>query len=115
MPHLIDLIAQPHSPESRLKVVEAELAKIDLLVKPTKKTQERRAALEAELATLQGKRLAKVYAIPPNRYLRLIEFVDGSYGQMECRPTSRLRPGWNVVVQPHPGREGMWSLVKEWP
>src|SRR5690554_2274865 len=46
-------------------------------------------------------RVAKIYAVPRNRYLRLIEFQDGTRGVMNgFRPTPRLRAGWNVKVEP---------------
>lgn len=62
-----------------------------------------------------GSRVATIYAIPPNQRMRLIEFGENDYGVLVgFRPTTRLRPGWRVAVEPteEPGR---WRFIKEWP
>lgn len=58
-------------------------------------------------------RVAKIYCVPRNKRMRLIEFDDGEMGKMWCRPTERLRAGWRVKVEGMVG--GDWMFVKEWP
>jgi hypothetical protein len=44
-------------------------------------------------------RLAKVYGIPPNRRIRLIEFQDGSHGKLWVKADAQKMLGWSVWVR----------------
>jgi transcriptional regulator with XRE-family HTH domain len=54
--------------------------------------------------------VARVYAVPKNRFLRLIEFKDGTHGKFRCKPGKYLKLGEEVRVTPLKG--DMWEVVK---
>jgi transcriptional regulator with XRE-family HTH domain len=53
---------------------------------------------------------AKVYGVPKNRFLRLIEFADGSHGKFRSKPGKYLKLGESVKVK-HLDRD-MWEVVR---
>ena len=55
-------------------------------------------------------KVARIYAVPKNRFLRLIEFADGSHGKFRCKPAKYLKLGEEVKVIPLKG--DMWEVVK---
>jgi plasmid maintenance system antidote protein VapI len=55
-------------------------------------------------------KMARVYAVPKNRFLRLIEFKDGTHGKFRCKPGKYLKLGEEVKVTPLKG--DMWEVVK---
>ncbi len=55
-------------------------------------------------------KVARIYAVPKNRFLRLIEFADGSHGKFRCKPGKYLKLGEEVRVTPLKG--DMWEVVK---
>ena len=57
-----------------------------------------------------GEREAKIYGVPKNRFLRLIEFEDGSHGKFRSKPGNYLKLGENVRVK-HLDRD-MWEVVR---
>ena len=54
--------------------------------------------------------VARVYAVPKNRFLRLIEFKDGTHGKFRCKPGKYLKLGVEVRVTPL--KCDMWEVVK---
>jgi len=55
-----------------------------------------------------GERMGRVYAIPRNRYLRLVEFKDGSHGKFR---TKDGKFGVGSVAKLVEGANGMWDVV----
>ena len=55
-------------------------------------------------------KMARIYAVPKNRFLRLIEFKDGTHGKFRCKPGKYLKLGEEVRVTPLKG--DMWEVVK---
>jgi len=55
-----------------------------------------------------GERMGKVYAIPRNKYLRLVEFKDGSHGKFRTRDG---KFGVGSVAKLVEGVNGMWDVV----
>jgi hypothetical protein len=55
-----------------------------------------------------GERMGRVYAIPRNRYLRLVEFKDGSHGKFR---TKDGKFGVGSVAKLVEGANGMWEVV----
>ena len=55
-----------------------------------------------------GERMGKVYAIPRNKYLRLVEFRDGSHGKFRTRD---VKFGVGSVAKLVEGVNGMWEVV----
>ena len=53
--------------------------------------------------------VGKVYGVPKNRFLRLIEFRDGTHGKFRCKPGKYLKLGEEVKVTPLKG--DMWEVV----
>jgi hypothetical protein len=47
--------------------------------------------------------------VPKNRFLRLIEFKDGTHGKFRCKPGKYLKLGEEVRVTPLKG--DMWEVV----
>ena len=55
-----------------------------------------------------GERMGRVYAIPGNKYLRLVEFKDGSHGKFR---TKVGKFGVGSVAKLVEGANGMWEVV----
>ena len=55
-----------------------------------------------------GERMGRVYAIPGNKYLRLVEFKDGSHGKFR---TKVGKFGVGSVAKLVEGINGMWEVV----
>lgn len=58
-----------------------------------------------------GYRMGRVYAIPINRYLRLVEFKDGSHGKFR---TKDGKFGIGSVAKLVEGINGMWEIVGDY-
>ena len=58
-----------------------------------------------------GERMGRVYAIPRNRYLRLVEFKDGSHGKFR---TKDGKFGVGSVAKLVEGANGMWEVVGDY-
>ena len=76
---------------------------VDRMVDEAKKEDEH----EAE----SGDRMGRVYAIPRNRYLRLVEFKDGSHGKFR---TKDGKFGVGSVAKLVEGANGMWDVVGDY-
>ena len=76
---------------------------VDRMVEEAKKEEEH----EEE----SGERMGRVYAIPRNRYLRLVEFRDGSHGKFR---TKDGRFGVGSVAKLVEGVNGMWEVVGDY-
>ena len=63
---------------------------------------------EEESESETGERMGKVYAIPRNKYLRLVEFRDGSHGKFR---TKVGKFGVGSVAKLVEGVNGMWEVV----
>jgi hypothetical protein len=74
--------------------------------------EEARAVDEVEDSSSEeeetGERMGKVYAIPRNKYLRLVEFRDGSHGKFRTRDG---KFGVGSVAKLVEGANGMWEVV----
>jgi hypothetical protein len=73
--------------------------------------EEARAVDEVEDSSEEeetGERMGKVYAIPRNKYLRLVEFRDGSHGKFRTRDG---KFGVGSVAKLVEGANGMWEVV----
>jgi len=92
-------------------VVEQELAEVDEMID---KAQEKRVSIiEGMVRQSTGNALvqeARIYGVPKNRFLRLIEFGDGSHGKFKCKPGKYLKLGESVQVR-HLDRD-MWEIIK---
>tara|TARA_R110002110_G_scaffold243691_1_gene460258 strand:- start:184 stop:615 length:432 start_codon:yes stop_codon:yes gene_type:complete len=66
------------------------------------------AKVEDEHEAESGERMGRVYAIPRNRYLRLVEFKDGSHGKFR---TKDGKFGVGSVAKLVEGANGMWEVV----
>ena len=66
------------------------------------------AKAEEEHEEETGERMGRVYAIPRNRYLRLVEFKDGSHGKFR---TKDGKFGVGSVAKLVEGANGMWEVV----
>jgi hypothetical protein len=64
--------------------------------------------VEEEVESETGERMGKVYAIPRNKYLRLVEFKDGSHGKFRTRDG---KFGVGSVAKLVEGANGMWDVV----
>ena len=73
---------------------------VDRMVEEAKKEEEH----EEET----GERMGRVYAIPGNKYLRLVEFKDGSHGKFR---TKVGKFGVGSVAKLVEGVNGMWEVV----
>ena len=66
------------------------------------------AKAEDEHEEETGERMGRVYAIPGNKYLRLVEFKDGSHGKFR---TKVGKFGVGSVAKLVEGINGMWEVV----
>tara|TARA_R110002096_G_scaffold308033_1_gene502707 strand:- start:197 stop:628 length:432 start_codon:yes stop_codon:yes gene_type:complete len=69
------------------------------------------AKVEDEHEAESGERMGRVYAIPRNRYLRLVEFKDGSHGKFR---TKDGKFGVGSVAKLVEGANGMWDVVGDY-
>ena len=69
---------------------------------------EEASAEDEEVESETGERMGKVYAIPRNKYLRLVEFRDGSHGKFRTRDG---KFGVGSVAKLVEGANGMWEVV----
>ena len=69
------------------------------------------AKAEEEHEEESGERMGRVYAIPRNRYLRLVEFRDGSHGKFR---TKDGKFGVGSVAKLVEGVNGMWEVVGDY-
>ena len=58
-----------------------------------------------------GERMGRVYAIPRNRYLRLVEFKDGSHGKFRTK-VGKFGGGREAKLVE--GANGMWDVVGDY-
>ena len=80
---------------------------VDRMVEEAKAVDE----VEDEHEEESGERMGKVYAIPRNKYLRLVEFRDGSHGKFR---TKDGKFGVGSVAKLVEGANGMWDVVGDY-
>ena len=93
-----------------MRVVLHELAngvQVDRMVEEAKAVDEVEDVVESET----GERMGRVYAIPRNKYLRLVEFRDGSHGKFR---TKDGKFGVGSVAKLVEGVNGMWDVVGDY-
>ena len=83
------------------KVVEEEIAEVDAMIEEAKKPK-------VVVKEDGERRMARVYGIPSNKFLRLIEFRDGSHGKVRCKP-GKYYIGDEMRVKD--AGAGMWEIV----
>ena len=91
----------------RLKEMEGEsaiaeeIAEVDAMIEEAKKPR--------VVVVEEGeRRMARVYGIPSNKFLRLIEFRDGTHGKVRCKP-GKYYIGDEMRVKD--AGNGMWEIV----
>ncbi len=94
------MVAKLEELEDELRI-EQDLAEVDEMIESVEQDTE---DIES------GEREAKIYGVPKNRFLRLIEFEDGSHGKFRSKPGNYLKLGENVRVK-HLDRD-MWEVVR---
>lgn len=104
------MVAKLEELEEELNI-QRDLAEVDEMID---EAQEKRVSIiEGMVRQSTGNALvqdAKVYGVPKNRFLRLIEFADGSHGKFRSKPGKYLKLGESVKVK-HLDRD-MWEVVK---
>jgi hypothetical protein len=94
------MVAKLEELEDELRI-EQDLAEVDDMIESVEQDTE---DIES------GEREAKIYGVPKNRFLRLIEFGDGSHGKFRSKPGNYLKLGESVRVK-HLDRD-MWEVVR---
>ena len=86
--------------------IKEELAEVNEMIEEVKAPIEevRRMVEESD------ERMGKIYAIPQNKFLRLVEFADGSHGRFRCKPNKYLKLG-EVIPLKHLEKD-VWEVVK---
>jgi transcriptional regulator with XRE-family HTH domain len=104
------MVAKLEELEEELNI-QRDLAEVDEMID---EAQEKRVSIiEGMVRQSTGNALvqdAKVYGVPKNRFLRLIEFADGSHGKFRSKPGKYLKLGESVKVK-HLDRD-MWEVVR---
>jgi len=104
------MVAKLEELEEELNI-QRDLAEVDEMID---EAQEKRVSIiEGVVRQSTGNVLvqdAKVYGVPKNRFLRLIEFADGSHGKFRSKPGKYLKLGESVKVK-HLDRD-MWEVVR---
>jgi transcriptional regulator with XRE-family HTH domain len=104
------MVAKLEELEEELNI-QRDLAEVDEMID---EAQEKRVSIiEGMVRQSRGNALvqdAKVYGVPKNRFIRLIEFADGSHGKFRSKPGKYLKLGESVKVK-HLDRD-MWEVVK---
>lgn len=70
------------------------------------KTERREAVPEAP----PSKAVGRIYCVPRNPYIRLVEFPDGSHGRFRCKPNLFKKVG--QVVDLKYVEKDRWEVVK---
>lgn len=82
-------------------VIAEEIAEVNALIEEARKPR--------VVVVEEGeRRMARVYGIPSNKFLRLIEFRDGSHGKVRCKP-GKYYIGDEMRVKD--AGNGMWEIV----
>ena len=104
------MVAKLEELEEELNI-QRDLAEVDEMID---EAQEKRVSIiEGVVRQSTGNALvqdAKVYGVPKNRFIRLIEFADGSHGKFRSKPGKYLKLGESVQVK-HLDRD-MWEVVR---
>jgi|TARA_R100001460_G_scaffold12417_2_gene28566 transcriptional regulator with XRE-family HTH domain len=104
------MVAKLEELEEELNI-QRDLAEVDEMID---EAQEKRVSIiEGVVRQSTGNALvqdAKVYGVPKNRFIRLIEFADGSHGKFRSKPGKYLKLGESVKVK-HLDRD-MWEVVR---
>ena len=104
------MVAKLEELEEELNI-QRDLAEVDEMID---EAQEKRVSIiEGMVRQSTGNTLvqeARVYGVPKNRFLRLIEFKDGTHGKFRCKPGKYLKLGEEVRVTPLKG--DMWEVVR---
>lgn len=91
------------------KKMVAELTKLGESQDEDKAREERRMVKEGMIKqTMGSERMAKVYMLPKNPYLRFIEFEDGSHGRINAKPGTF---GLGTVVKVKREDGDLWRLT----
>jgi transcriptional regulator with XRE-family HTH domain len=104
------MVAKLEELEEELNI-QRDLAEVDEMID---EAQEKRVSIiEGVVRQSTGNALvqdAKVYGVPKNRFIRLIEFADGGHGKFRSKPGKYLKLGESVKVK-HLDRD-MWEVVR---
>ncbi len=104
------MVAKLEELEEELNI-QRDLAEVDEMID---EAQEKRVSIiEGMVRQSTGNALvqdAKIYGVPKNRFIRLIEFADGSHGKFRSKPGKYLKLGESVKVK-HLDRD-MWEVVR---
>ena len=104
------MVAKLEELEEELNI-QRDLAEVDEMID---EAQEKRVSIiEGVVRQSTGNALvqdAKVYGVPKNRFIRLIELADGSHGKFRSKPGKYLKLGESVKVK-HLDRD-MWEVVR---
>ena len=73
-------------------------------------TPERGKAVQETKADPPEKAMGRIYCVPRNRYVRLVEFPDGSHGYFRCKPQLYRKVG--QVVNLRHERRDRWEVAK---
>jgi len=88
------------------KEQEEEIAEVDAMIEEVVKPLEEVVRKMDKSDVREG----KIYAIPKNPYLRLVEFRDGSHGKFRSKADAHLKLG-EVISLRHVEKD-MWEVVK---
>jgi len=88
------------------KEQEEEIAEVDAMIEEVVKPLEEVVRKMDESDVREG----KIYAIPKNPFLRLVEFRDGSHGKFRSKADAHLKLG-EVISLRHVEKD-MWEVVK---
>lgn len=89
--------------------IREEIAEVDAMIEEAKKEPSVIEGVIRQTMDNPSKRMGKIYAVPRNRYLRLVEFADGSHGRFRCKPDQYLKLG-DVIELKHLDKD-MWEVV----
>lgn len=90
--------------------IREEIAEVDAMIEEAKKEPSVIEGVIRQTMDNPSKRMGKIYAVPRNRYLRLVEFADGSHGRFRCKPDQYLKLG-DVIELKHLDKD-MWEIVR---
>ena len=90
--------------------IREEIAEVDAMIEEAKKEPSVIEGVIRQTMDNPSKRMGKIYAVPRNRYLRLVEFADGSHGRFRCKPDQYLKLG-DVSELKHLDKD-MWEIVR---
>lgn len=90
--------------------VAKDLAEVDEMIEEVKREVSVVEGIVRQNTGNPATRMGKIYAVPQNRFLRLVEFADGSHGKFRCKSDQHLKLG--EMIELKHSEKDIWEVVR---